>query len=115
ALLVELPVYPDPLMPEYGRGSLRRRRRAHYWILDTELVQVRLVPRRVVVILLHFGPELRHGLLIEPDCRLVLRADERDVLRVLRLHVLEVVPRLVDELGMRQQIDDGQRDDFRSV
>src|SRR5437762_7934657 len=71
-----------------GRRLLRaRRRRAHGRVLDPELFEIGLVLGRVVVILLHLGPVLRHRLLVEPDGRLVFGANQRDVLRGLRLNV----------------------------
>src|SRR6185295_6765974 len=78
-----LPVLPAPPAPPRRRpqyGALLRRR-PHGRVRDSELFEVGLVPGRVVVVLLHLRPVLRHDLLVEPDGRLVLGPDQRDVLR----------------------------------
>src|SRR5947209_19735426 len=99
-----LPDPPDlsgpPALPARPARSLTRtrRRRPHGRILDSELLEIGLVLGRVVVVLLHLRSVLRHRLLVEPDGRLVVGSDERRVLRVLRLDVVEVLPRLRDEL-----------------
>src|SRR5262249_9048642 len=73
--------------------------RSHGRVRDAELLEVRLVLRRIEVILLHLVAVPVDDLLVQIDRRLILVGDERDVLLVLRLHVAEVVPRAVDELG----------------
>src|SRR5262245_37488916 len=83
-------------------------------VADAELVEVELVERGVVVELPHPLPVLVHGLLVEPDRRLVLCGDEWLILRVLGLDVPEVVPGLLHERGLRQQVDHGHRQHLRA-
>src|SRR6267142_6872404 len=66
-------------------------------VLDPELIEVGLVPRRVVVVLLHLRTVLLHDALVQPDRRLILRPQQRFVLGVLCLDVPEIRPRLLDE------------------
>jgi len=84
-------------------------------VRDAQLFEVRLVLGRVVVVLLHLRAVLLHPFLVQPDCRLILRTDERHVLRRLGLDVLEVVPRLRHQFGPRHQVDDGEGDDLGAV
>src|SRR4051794_36922270 len=82
------PMFVGPSAPAGFSGRLPallrlRRTRSYRRILDPELVEIRLVLRRIEVVLLHLGPVLRHDLLVEPDGRLVFRANQRDVFLVL--------------------------------
>src|SRR5687767_14452167 len=54
-------------------------------VLDAELLEIRFELLRVVVVLPHLRPVLRHDVRVEPRGRLVGRREERLVLDVLRL------------------------------
>src|SRR3954447_5556818 len=102
----------------HSPGLLLRRRLRRFVgrrVLDAELFEIVLVLGRIVVVLPHLRPVLLHPFLVQPDRRLIFRTDERHVLRVLRLDIAEVIPRLRDEFGTRHQIEHGERDDLGAV
>src|SRR5258708_16587421 len=78
-------------------------------VLDPELFEIGLVPRRVVVVLLHFGAVLVHGALVQPDRRLILGTQQRLIFRVFRLDVPEIGPRLFHQLGAPAPVPDRHR------
>src|SRR5690349_4764466 len=63
--------------------------RRYGWVLDAQLLQIRRVLRRVVVVLPHLVAIARHLLRIQPYGGLIAGRHERLVLDRLRLHVAE--------------------------
>src|SRR4029450_4634541 len=59
-------------------------------VRDPQLLQVGLVPGRVVVVLPHLRPVAVHHPFVQEDCRLVVGPEQRLVLLILRLHGAEV-------------------------
>src|SRR5438045_2727813 len=73
-------------------------------IRDAELLEVRAVLLGIVVVLPHLRPVLRHRLLVQPDRRLVGGGEKGAVLHGLRLHVVEVAPRVGDDLRLHEDV-----------
>src|SRR5579862_1189898 len=65
------------------RASIGGRRVPDGRILDPELLQIRVVPGGIVVVLLHLIAILRHGIRVQPDGRLIVGTHEALVLFVL--------------------------------
>src|SRR5438132_14056452 len=77
------------------------RRLSNCRVLDSELLQVRVVLRWIVIQRLHARAILVHDSLVEPDGRLVARPYEGLIFHIFVLDVLEVVPCLLDQLRMQ--------------
>ncbi len=70
-------------------------------VLDTELFQVGLVFRRIEVEFLQLRRELLHFLFVQINRRLIVRANQRLIFDLFGLDVIEVVPRLFDEVRLQ--------------
>src|SRR5688572_12975146 len=80
------------LVTRVRRSSRRNPLRLYRRIRDSQLLEVRLVSRRIVIVFPHLRTVPRHDVAIQPDRRLVRRTNERGILALRRLDGPEEVP-----------------------